>query len=170
MENTPFSWDDLELPDYQNNEFEVHERIDQIHRRLREANGISPEPKKNSPGFNPTVAQARTVASLAALGLEAKDIAVALDIEVKLLRMFYDRELKASMHIANAAVAKTALAMAMSGAHPDMTRFWLKTRAKWKETHAVEISGPNGDPIAFETSKDKLARALQLELDTRPND
>ena len=41
-----------------------------------------------------------------------------------------------------------------------MTKFWLKSRAKWKETSAVEVSGPDGGPMEFTSAKEKLAQAM----------
>ena len=38
-------------------------------------------------------------------------------------------------------VSQTAYQMAVSGEHPAMTMFWLKTRARWKEVHHVEVEG-----------------------------
>jgi hypothetical protein len=103
----------------------------------------SPLPAKlakstKSPGFAPSTIQARQVESLVALGMAEKDIALALLIDEKLLRFYYKRELDLGTVLINAKVGHVALKMAMSGTDADMTKFWLKTRAGWKETSVVE--------------------------------
>jgi len=43
--------------------------------------------------------------------------------------------------------------------------FWLKTRARWKETTAVEHGGPEGGPIQTEPMTDReLARRIAMTL------
>ena len=93
---------------------------------------------KNSPGFQPTTIQARQVEGLVSLGMNASEIATALLIDVKLLEFYYKRELEIGVALVNAKVGATALKMALSGTEPDMTKFWLKSRAGWKETSVVE--------------------------------
>lgn len=97
---------------------------------------------------------------MSCLGLEPKEIALVLNIEEKLLKLYYAKELKVSSSLANAMVARRALQMAMSGRFPDMTKFWLKSRAKWKETASVELSGPDGKPMEFSSAKEKFAAAM----------
>jgi hypothetical protein len=92
--------------------------------------------------------------------MEPKDIALVLNVEEKLLRLYYLKELKVSANIANVMVARQALNMAMSGRFPDMTKFWLKSRAKWKETSGLEVSGPDGGAIEFGSAKEKLAATM----------
>lgn len=154
-----FNWEDLDLPEYEEPEATV-KRLDELHSAILESKGVSSRPDKNSPGFNPTQAQAREVAVMSCLGMEPKDIALVLNVEEKLLKMYYAKELKVSANIANAMVARRALQMAMSGRFPDMTKFWLKSRAKWKETNSMELSGPDGGPLEFTSAKEKLATAM----------
>lgn len=45
-------------------------------------------------------------------------------------------------------VIDTAFKMATDGKHPKMTMFWLKTRCGWRETTRLELTGPNGEPLA----------------------
>jgi hypothetical protein len=44
-----------------------------------------------------------------------------------------------------------------------MTKVWLKSRAKWKETHADEPVDPNADKEGLDTPKDKLRRLLSAQ-------
>jgi len=55
-----------------------------------------------------------------------------------LLTFYYKRELDLGAVMINAKVGAVALKMALSGTDSDMTKFWLKSRAGWKETSVVE--------------------------------
>lgn len=157
------NWDELDLPDYESPE-DTKRRLDVIHRQILEQKGISAKPEKNSPGFDPTPYQARQVAVMSALGLEASDIALVLNIEEKMLKLYYTKELRVSHNLANAMVARVALQMAMSGRFPDMTKFWLTHRAKWKASTGLEIVDMNktGD-AEYDSAKGRLRRAIGLE-------
>ena len=154
-----FNWEDLGLPEYEDTGA-MAKRLDELHATILAAKGVGTKPEKNSPGFTASVAQAREVAVMSCLGIEPKDIALILNIEEKILKLYYVKELKVSANIANAMVARQALVMAMSGRFPDMTKFWLKSRAKWKETSSMEISGPDGGPMEFGSAKEKFAAAI----------
>jgi len=155
-------WDSLGLGEYEDPK-DAEARLRELHVELLKEKGIELKPGHNSPGFNPTPAQAREVSVLTCMGLEPKDIALALNIELKLLKKYYVKELTVSQHLPNVMVAKVALQMAMSGQSPDMTKFWLKTRAKWKETAAVELTGKDGGPMETVTAKDRLKQALAAQ-------
>lgn len=146
-------WDDLGLPDYED-PAATKVRLDEIHKQMLTDKNIATRPSKNSPGFAPTPYQARQVSVMACLGLEPKDIALVLDIEEKLLKLYYSKELKVSHNLANAMVAKRALEMAMSGRFPDMTKFWLKSRAGWKD--AVHAPGDGKTDVDTGSAKDRL--------------
>lgn len=157
-----FNWDDMGLPEYESSA-SVKERLDKIHKDALTAKGIPVRVDAGSPGFNPGVGQAREVAVMCALGLEAKEIALVINVDEKIVKSYYRRELDISHKISNIMVARKALEMAMSGRFPDMTKFWLKAQAKWKEVAAVEVSGPNGGPVEIGSARDKLARAMGVE-------
>lgn len=159
-----FDWSDLNLPEYESPST-VKDRLDQIHTEELKAKGLPVKPDFGSPGFTPGVQQAREVATMAALGLEASEIALVLNIEEKLLKAYYSRELKVSQKISNAMVARKALEMAVSGRFPEMTKFWLKARAKWKETSGIELTGKDGGPLEVSSARDKLARAIGVDLE-----
>lgn len=155
-------WDSLNLPEYEDAEA-MRDRLEALHMEMLAKQGITLTPGKNSPGFAPSAAQAREVAVMACLGLEAKDIALVLNIELKLLKLYYEKELVVSANLANAMVARVALRMAMSGTSSDMTKFWLKTRAKWKETQAVELTGRDGGALELDSAKDRMRRAIEQQ-------
>lgn len=151
-------WESLDLPEYED-PAATKVRLDEIHRSILKEKGISTVPSKNSPGFAPTPYQARQVSVMAALGLEIKDIALVLDIEERLLKTYYTKELRVSHNLANAMVGKVALQMAMSGRFPDMTKFWLKSRAGWKESVVSAADGKAPD-VDVGTAKDRLRRMV----------
>jgi hypothetical protein len=95
--------------------------------------------------------------------MEAKEIALVLNIEEAMLKAYYTKELKTSHIISNVMVARKALDMAMSGRFPDMTKFWLKSQAKWKEVNSVELTGKDGGPVEVGSARDKLARAMGVD-------
>jgi hypothetical protein len=119
---------------------------------------------KGSPGFEPGPEQAEQVEKMAGLGMSPKDIGAILRIETKLLQKYYKYELETAAERINGAVAKVALQMALSGAQPDMTKFWLKTRAGWKETVVKEVTGAGGGPVQFQEVKQKMLEAIDAEI------
>jgi hypothetical protein len=119
---------------------------------------------KGSPGFEPGPEQAQQVEQMAALGMSAREIGAVLRIETKLLEKFYGYEIETSSARINNAVAKIALQMALSGALPEMTKFWLKTRAGWKETKEVQMTGAGGGPIQFSEVKQRLIDQIEGEI------
>lgn len=159
-------WDSLDLPDYEDPK-ETLQRLNDIHEKMLEQKGLTLRPQHNSPGFIPSPAQAREVAVMSCLGLEPKDIALVINVEEKLLKLYYSKELKVSHNLANALVARQALMMAMSGRFPDMTKFWLKTRAKWKETSALEVEDKSKDADRG-SAKERVRQALALHDGVKP--
>lgn len=156
-----FNWEDLNLPEIDSPEA-TKSRLDALYKKQMRDLGIPTTPDKGSPGFNPTVAQSREVSVMAALGLKPDEIALVLNIDQKILKQFYSRELSVSNKISNLVVARKALEMASSGRFPDMTKFWLKSQAGWKETSGIELTGKDGGPLEVTTARDKLAQALAV--------
>lgn len=162
-----FNWEDLNLPEVESPEA-TKSRLDRLYKEQMADAGVKLTVDKGSPGFNPSVGQSREVSVMAALGLEANEIALVLNIDEKILKRYYKRELGVSGKISNLVVARKALEMASSGRFPDMTKFWLKSRAKWKETSGLEITGKDGGPVEVSSARDKLARAMGIDPDTMP--
>lgn len=158
MTSPVFDWDTLGLGEAEDPAV-VQRRLDRIHKDLLDSKGISYAPDKNSPGFKPTPEQAREVSVMACLGLDPKDIALVLNIELKVLQLFYHKELKVTALMANAMVARTAFQMACSGRSPDMTKFWLKAQANWNDVQKVDITS-NGKTLDGVSAKDKVRQAL----------
>ena len=93
----------------------------------------------------PDPAQRRQVEAMAAYGIPEIDIAPVLGIDPKTLRKHYRDELDLGETKANAQVAGFLFNSARSG-NVTAQIFWLKTRARWRETptelkHSGSISG-----------------------------
>lgn len=101
-------------------------------------------PKKKNPGLprhEPTDATRQTVSLHATVGTRQEVIADILGISVDTLQRHYRSELDTSREKANASVGGALYKKAMSGDTASMI-FWLKTRARWRET--VDISNEDG--------------------------
>jgi hypothetical protein len=94
----------------------------------------------------PTEATQEQVKRLSALGCPHEDIATRLKISADTLVKYYKDELDEGRIDANAAIAGTLFSQAKKG-NTAAAIFWLKTRARWKETNALEVSGADGGVI-----------------------
>ena len=95
----------------------------------------------------------KLVRNLSAVGIRYVDIAHKLNIGDDTLVKHYKRELEDGRIDANAAIGQTLFQQAKEG-NTSAAIFWLKTRAGWKETSGVELSGSNGGAIHVITGID----------------
>jgi hypothetical protein len=111
---------------------------------------IDKEESKVGKGRPPHLPNADTrikVYTLSTVGTRHEDIASVLSISHDTLVKYYKEELDKGRIEANASVAETLFKQAKEGNTTAMI-FWLKSRAKWKETSQHEISGnPDGTPV-----------------------
>jgi hypothetical protein len=111
---------------------------------------IETEEDKTGRGRPPHLPNADTrikVYTLSTVGTRHEDIASVLNISHDTLVKYYKEELDKGRIEANASVAETLFKQAKEGNTTAMI-FWLKSRAKWKETSQHEISGnPDGTPV-----------------------
>ena len=111
---------------------------------------IETEEDKTGRGRPPHLPTADTrikVYTLSTVGTRHEDIASVLNISHDTLVKYYKEELDKGRIEANASVAETLFKQAKEGNTTAMI-FWLKSRAKWKETSQHEISGnPDGTPV-----------------------
>jgi hypothetical protein len=94
----------------------------------------------------PTEESRKLVRSLSAVGIRYVDIASKLDITDDTLVKHYKKDLEDGRIDANASIGQTLFQQAKSG-NTSAAIFWLKTRAQWKETNSLEISGADGGAI-----------------------
>ena len=104
----------------------------------------------------PDPAVRRQVEAMAAYGIPELDIARVVGIDPKTLRKHYREELDLGETMANAQVAGYLFNAAKNG-NVTAQIFWLKTRARWRET-PVELrhSGSIGRKDLSELSDDEL--------------
>ena len=94
----------------------------------------------------PTEKDRDTAKRLSALGCPHEDIAIRLKISADTLVKYYQEELDEGRIDANAAIAGTLFSQAKKG-NTAAAIFWLKTRARWKETQVNEVTGADGGEI-----------------------
>ena len=91
------------------------------------------------PRFVASVEQRKMVRSLAAYGHRQEEIARWIGLRsAKTLRRHFREELDRAATEANAQVAQSLYQQATSGKKTAATIFWLKTRAGWRESPAIE--------------------------------
>jgi len=107
------------------------------------------------------------VKRMAGLGITHDQIAKIVGISDETLRKYYSEELDTGTAHANAAVAQNLFKIATGSDKGAVAAaiFWMKTRARWREVHHTEISGPNGAPI--QTEQVKTIDATALDADAR---
>jgi hypothetical protein len=110
---------------------------------------------------------ASKVEAMAGYGLSPPDIARVLDIDVAELKAAYEKELAGGHIKANARVAESLYRKAIGEGRESVTAaiFWLKTRARWKETSVHELAGGTGArQIDFSTWDDDMLDAAIKRL------
>jgi hypothetical protein len=104
----------------------------------------------------PDPSQRRQVEALAAYGIPEADISGVVGIDPKTLRKHYREELDLGETKGNAQVAGFLFNAAKNG-NVTAQIFWLKTRAKWRETPMeVKHSGSVGRRDLSEVSDEEL--------------
>jgi hypothetical protein len=102
--------------------------------------------EKGRPPHKPTKESRDQVKRLSALGCPHEDIATRLKISADTLVKYYQDELDEGRIDANSAIAGTLFNQAKKG-NTVAAIFWLKTRARWKETQVNEVTGVNGGDL-----------------------
>jgi hypothetical protein len=110
------------------------------------------------PQFQPTDEDRALVEQLAAFGIPVESMTLFVKdkagkpISERTLRKHFAKELDQGEQKANVKVAQTLFKKAISGDTTSMI-FWLKTRARWKESpQRVELTGKDGGPVEQKTT------------------
>lgn len=113
------------------------------------------------PKFMPTHEQRALVEKLAAVGVPAKDIGGMLEPPVHEDTIFrhFKAELTNGVTKANAAVAQRLYKKAIEGDTVSMI-FWLKTRARWREQHHVDVTS-NQETLGAKLSTEEIVKAVK---------
>jgi DNA-binding XRE family transcriptional regulator len=99
--------------------------------------------RRTKPPHAPTDAQRQLVQLHATVGTTQDMIARVIGIDTKTLRKHYRDELDLSMVLANATIGGALFKKAKGGDTASMI-FWLKTRARWRETSDVNLISEDG--------------------------
>jgi transcriptional regulator with XRE-family HTH domain len=100
--------------------------------------------------YTPTEESRKHVELLVAYGLTLQQIASIMDVTDTTIEKYYSSEMKNGLAKANSLIANRLFKTATEGeGHLALTAqiFWLKTRARWRETDRLEITGEDGGPI-----------------------
>ena len=125
------------------------------------------------PQFQPTDEDRALVEQLAAFGIPVESMTLFVkdkagkSISEKTLRKHFAKELDQGEMKANFKVAQTLFKKAISGDTTSMI-FWLKTRARWKESpQQVEVTGKDGGPVEQKTTvvDEKQIKAAVAKLE-----
>ena len=127
-----------------------------------------PERRRGRPAFAPTPEQKVLVERLAAFGIPMDDICTMIQnensgkpIDVNTLMKYFRAELDTGVTKANARVAGALFKNATEHNNVQAQIFWMKTRARWRETaHTIEHTGLNGAPIRTETKTEVTHYAM----------
>jgi len=101
----------------------------------------------------PTEDNRKLVRGLASVGITYEDIASKLNIDADTLSKHYKEDLLDGRVDANALIGRSLYNSAKEG-NTSAQMFWLKTRAGWKETNGLELSGADGGAIQVITGID----------------
>lgn len=99
---------------------------------------------------------------LAGLGMRFEDIALIKGVCVETLHKYAGEALKRGKAKAKAQIMQGAYKMALSGKHPALTIFWLKTQCGWRERGVDDHSHPQRmHPAAGSRLVEQLSGLLQ---------
>lgn len=110
---------------------------------------MKPKPKPGRPAYEADEKTRAQVKMLAAMGIPDYDIAKVIGLSGPTMRKYYMAELETGHIEANAQVAQSLFKQATNKEKPNVSAaiFWLKCRAEWRETTAVELTGKDGGPM-----------------------
>lgn len=120
---------------------ENNDMVDANENHSQEAN------KGGRPPHVPDSDTRNRVYELSKVGTRYEDIATLIGISNDTMKKYYKEELDKGRIEANAIIAGTLFEQAKEG-NTSAAIFWLKTRARWKETTTHEVGGdPDGAPV-----------------------
>ena len=118
----------------------------------------------------PTKVTRNQVLMFCGMGLTHGQICKLLDISTPTLYKNYRAELDTGEAQMNFNVANNLYNIATDPTHKSGAQaamFWMKTRARWRETNRLEHTGPDGQPIQNQVSAVRTIDASALNADQR---
>ena len=88
--------------------------------------------------LTPTDDQRRQVKSMAAVGIEPRDIALYHHVSLETFRKHYKEELFQGPLEANAKVGRALFEMSCNGKTPVASIYWMKSRCGWSENRSKD--------------------------------
>ena len=110
--------------------------------------------------FEPTREQRNVVEEMRGMGGSEDEIAECLNVAPATLRRYFRSELDAGPSRSKARVRRVGYAMAVSGRHPAMTRFFLQLMCGLRET--LESTDVRGAPMTLDMAFAELKRKRRL--------
>ena len=105
---------------------------------------VKTKKRMGRPPYQPTDKSRAEVSALVSFGTRHQDICNYLKIDHKTLTKYYQRELDTGHTMANAAVARTLYQQAVQQQNVTAMIFWLKTRARWRESSDLNLVSEDG--------------------------
>ena len=124
--------------------------------------------KQQGVKHTPTQENRELVSTHATIGTRQDIIADLLGINERTLRKYYRKELDQALARANAGIGGALYAKAMNGDTAAMI-FWLKTRARWRETNHVDHTSSDGSMATNKANSDAILEAINKKYDKKPN-
>lgn len=131
---------------------------------------MSEKKKAGRPKHKPTDQIRKQVETMSGMGLTQEAMASVLGLSVDTLFLYYKDVLESGKAKANFEVIKSLYKNATTMNNVTAQIFWAKTQLKWRDTTAVEISGPNGGPVEISEAKSKLLAGINLPKKDEDNE
>ena len=112
--------------------------------------------------YRPTDDDYKKVAEMVSIGLDQHTIAKIMGISSATLTKYYKTHMEVARDSRTARVAGVAYEMAVSGEHPSMTTFYLKTQAGWTPKQHIVHEDKNFE-ISWADDSQDLADANKRE-------
>ncbi len=125
---------------------------------------------RGRPPHVPTKVTRAQVLELGGMGWTFEQIANHLKINRDTLAKYYREELDIATETTNLRVKQNLYNIAIDPAHKQSVTaaiFWLKTRARWRETDRLEVTGPNGGPIEQNVNHSQAIDVRNLSVEQR---
>jgi hypothetical protein len=127
---------------------------------------------RGRPPHKPTKVTRAQVLELGGMGWTFEQIANHLKINRDTLSKHYREELDMATEKTNLLVKQNLYNIAIDPTHKQSVTaaiFWLKTRARWRETDRLEVTGPNGGPIEQNVKHSSPVDVRNLTPEQRDN-
>ena len=125
---------------------------------------------RGRPPHKPTSVTRAQVLELGGMGWTFEQIANHLKINRDTLAKYYREELDIATETTNLRVKQNLYNIAIDPTHKQSVTaaiFWLKTRARWRETDRLEVTGPNGGPIEQNVNHSQQIDVRNLSVEQR---